>query len=104
MRALIDRITGVLREHELGYSKPRGFHCVSITCDWYGHDLDFPEHVAERIAEALQLELEELEAVKALLSATQEQLSRTVADFCAVRDALPRKQVEQILAAAEVKS
>jgi hypothetical protein len=39
----------------------------------------------------------ELEATKALLSATQEMHSRTIADFCALRDALPRQQVEQIL-------
>jgi hypothetical protein len=45
----------------------------------------------------------ELEATKALLAATQEMHSRTIGDFCAVRDALPRKQVEQILAAVEHK-
>lgn len=44
----------------------------------------------------------ELEATKALLDATRAQLSETVADFCALRDALPRDQVRQILAAKPV--
>jgi hypothetical protein len=59
--ALTDRITEVLREHELGYNVndegEGGFHCVSVDCDWYGHDLDFPAHVAERVEAELASEL-----------------------------------------------
>jgi len=44
-----------IREHELGYDKAEGFHCVSIHCDWHGHDLDFPEHVAEVVVAGLGL-------------------------------------------------
>lgn len=39
----------------------------------------------------------ELEATQALLEGTREQLNQVIADFCALRDALPYKQVEQIL-------
>jgi ABC-type transporter Mla subunit MlaD len=39
-----------------------------------------------------------LEAAEALLAETRAQLSGFIADFCALRDALPREQVEQILA------
>lgn len=40
----------------------------------------------------------ELAASRALLSATRAQLSDSIADFCALRDVLPREQVKQILA------
>jgi acyl-CoA reductase-like NAD-dependent aldehyde dehydrogenase len=56
---------------------------------------------AQAALDALQPELGELEAMKALLAATQEMQRRTIADFCALRDALPRAQVEQILGSVE---
>lgn len=95
MSDLTDRITEVLRKHR------EEIHEEDVCiCGWqWTIGTDWPAHVAERIAEALQPELGELEATKLLLAATQEQLARTVADFCAVRDALPRQQVEQILRA-----
>jgi hypothetical protein len=39
----------------------------------------------------------QLEAKQLLLEETQRQLSEFIADFCALRDALPRDQVEQVL-------
>jgi hypothetical protein len=38
-----------------------------------------------------------LQTSQALLAETQRQLSEYIADFCTLRDALPRKLVEQIL-------
>lgn len=40
----------------------------------------------------------ELEATQALLAETRAQLSEYITDFCALRDAMPREKVEQILA------
>ena len=39
----------------------------------------------------------ELTATKMLLEVTQELHAKTIADFCALRDVLPREQVKQIL-------
>lgn len=39
----------------------------------------------------------ELEATRALLAETQSQLREFITDFCALRDALPREQVERLL-------
>jgi hypothetical protein len=41
----------------------------------------------------------ELEAKQFQLEETQRQLSDFIADFCALRDALPRHRVEEILLA-----
>lgn len=96
MSALTDRITEVLREHLPVRPGERVDCCgASITGNRWS------AHVAERIAAELGPALGELEATKALLAATQELHSRTIADFCALRDALPRKQVEQILSEVE---
>jgi hypothetical protein len=40
----------------------------------------------------------ELHVAQVLLAETRSQLSDFITDFCALRDALPREQVEQILA------
>ena len=50
----VKQIAEVLREHQLGFSKSKGFHCLSIECGWHGHDLEFPEHQAEMILAALE--------------------------------------------------
>lgn len=83
MSDITDRITEVLEYALHG--------CTSV------HDPRWPARTAKQVSEALQPELGELEATKLLLEATREQLRRTITDFCAVRDALPREQVARIL-------
>ncbi len=53
MSDLTDRIAAVLREHVLGYNGE--FMCVGAGCDWTGHDLDHPDHVAAVVVDELGL-------------------------------------------------
>ena len=56
---------------------------------------EISEHTRRR---ARQMEQEgKLQATRVLLAETQQQLKEAIADFCALRDALPRELVQQIL-------
>lgn len=49
-----------LREHVMGFDYvSRIWICVSIHCDWTGHDLDFPDHVADVIVKGMGLQPEQ---------------------------------------------
>lgn len=73
----------------------RAVEALAVVLEDHGHPAKINElRVADNRVASIE---DELVATKILLAETQKQHYATIADFCTLRDAFPRAQVEQIL-------